>query len=186
MEPHAGNLDRYRMQRTATLAQEVLERAKTRKLNWPLPALQRRTFQEVEDKDAFLAATFASVAEHMGHISAECERYYCCVPPFQFKEYEVAHIFRYHSNQASQNLLKAFQDEESKSGPIVEEPAYADIESSALIPRKNDSDSDPKDVYIDVSPGTYTIGVFSHEDTIKQTHLVKIQPGQTVNLTFDL
>ncbi|XP_042295660.1 A-kinase-interacting protein 1 isoform X2 [Sceloporus undulatus] len=174
----------YRLQRTATLAQEVLERAKTRKLNWPLPSrFQRRTFREGDDEDAYFAATFASVAEHMGHISAECENYYCCVPPFQFKECEIAHIFRYHSRQATEKLLKTFENEESKRDPIVEEPGCPDTESVALVPAKT---SDPKDIYVEVFPGTYRVSACLQEDTIKQTHLVKIKPGESVNLTFDL
>ncbi|XP_020645547.3 A-kinase-interacting protein 1 [Pogona vitticeps] len=174
----------FRMQRTATLAQEVLERAKTRKLNWPLPTdLQRRTLQEGFDEHDCLAAAFASVAEHMGRISAECESYYCSVSPFKFKEHEAAHIFRYHSKQASENLLKALKTEESEPGGGVEESGCPDTESSALIPAKT---SNVKDIYIEVAPGTYTVSASSHEDTIKQTHLVKIQPGQSVNLTFNL
>ncbi|XP_008105321.1 A-kinase-interacting protein 1 [Anolis carolinensis] len=203
----------HRMQRTATLAQEVLERAKSRKLNWPIPGqLQRRTFREGDGEDACFAAAFASVAEHMGHISAACENYYCCVSPLQFKECEVAHIFRYHSRQASENLLKAFENEESKHGPIVEEPGCPDTESSALVPAKTSDTkeskhdpiveepgcpdtepsalvpaktSDTKDIYVEVSPGTYSVSASLHEDGIKQTHLLKIKPGESVNLTFD-
>ncbi|XP_044281674.1 A-kinase-interacting protein 1 isoform X2 [Varanus komodoensis] len=183
MESRSLSVTRH-MQRTATLAREVLERAKTRKLHWPLPTeLQRRTFQEGASEDAHLAAAFASVAEHLSHISAECENYYCCVPPFQFKEHEVAHIFRYHSRQASENLLKAFKNEEYKTGPIVEEPGCPDTESSALVPVKN---AQLKDIYIEVSPGIYTVCASSCEDTVRQTHLVQIQPEESVNLTFDL
>lgn len=43
-----------------------------------------------------------------------------------------------------------------------------------------------QDIYIEVSPGTYTISASSGEDQIKQTHVVEIQPGQSVNLSFDL
>ncbi|XP_025025381.1 uncharacterized protein LOC103066641 isoform X3 [Python bivittatus] len=146
----------HRMQRTATLAQQVLERAKTRKLNWPLPPqLQRRTFRVKggTDEDASLDAAFASFAEHMGCISADCENYYCSMPPFQFEEHEVAHIFRYHSKEASENLLRAFENEE---------------------------------ICIKVSPGTYTISTSSYDDTIREAHLVNVQPGQSVNLTFHL
>ncbi|XP_053247711.1 A-kinase-interacting protein 1 isoform X2 [Podarcis raffonei] len=186
MESQEISLNRYRMQRTATLAQEVLERARTRKLNWPLPAtFERRAFQEGEDEDACLAAAFASVAEHMGHISAECENYYCCVPPFQFKEYEVAHIFRYHSRESSANLLKAFENEESKNVPIVEEPGCPDTDTAALIPAEN-AEHKIKDIYIEVSPGTYTVSASSYDNTVKQTHLVDVRSGESVNLTFDL
>ncbi|XP_066467419.1 A-kinase-interacting protein 1 [Tiliqua scincoides] len=135
MESRTISVNHHLMQRTATLAREVLERAKTRKLNWPLPSrFQSKTFREVGQEDACLEAAFASVAEHMGRISEECENYYCCVPPFQFKEYEVAHIFRYHSRQASENLLKAFRDEESKASPVVEQPRGTEREILTLLP----------------------------------------------------
>lgn len=41
------------------------------------------------------------------------QNYYCSVPPFQFEENEIEHIFRYHSREASKNLLRAFEDEVS-------------------------------------------------------------------------
>ncbi|XP_048341043.1 A-kinase-interacting protein 1 isoform X2 [Sphaerodactylus townsendi] len=182
MESRSISMNHHRMSRTATLAQEVLERAKKRKVIWPGPVgPQRRSFQGSDNEDVCLNAAFASVAEYMGHISEECEKYYCCVPPFQFKEYEVAHVFRYHGRLASESLLKAFEDEENKTCPIVEEPGCSDTE--ALVPAKT---SEQKDICIEVFPGTYTISVSSGEDQIKQTHVVGIQPGQSVNLSFDL
>ncbi|KAL8169872.1 UNVERIFIED_CONTAM: hypothetical protein K2H54_059058 [Gekko kuhli] len=137
--------------------------------------------QEGDDEDVYLNAAFASVAEHMDHISEECKKYYCCVPPFQFTDNEIAHVFRYHGQLASESLLKAFEDEENKTCPIVEEPGCSDTD--ALIPTKT---LERKDIYIEVSPGTYTISASSGEDQIKQTHVVEIQPGQSVNLSFDL
>ncbi|XP_054828342.1 A-kinase-interacting protein 1 [Eublepharis macularius] len=182
MESRAISVNHHLMQRTATLAQEVLERAKKRKVIWPLPSgFQRKAFQEGDNEDKYLNAAFASVAEHMGHISEECEKYYCCVPPFQFKEYEVAHVFRYHGRLASESLLKAFEDEENKMHPIVEELGCSN--SEALIPVKT---LEQKDIYIEVSPGTYTISASSAEDKIKQTHVIEVHPGQSINLSFDL
>ncbi|KAJ6666828.1 hypothetical protein lerEdw1_018830 [Lerista edwardsae] len=226
MESRTISLNPHLMQRTAMLAQEVLERAKTRKLNWPLPGkIQRKILQEKLPEDACLEAAFASVAEHMGHISEECENYYCCVPPFQFKEYEVAHIFRYHSREASENLLKAFRDEESKACPVGESKAGSIVElpgttnteiftlfpddsgellptetsnqevQSSLVPvgsehaaqgGRESSCALDQDICIEVSPGTYSVTASSYDDKIRQTHLVKIQPGERVNLTFDL
>nr|XP_056708096.1 A-kinase-interacting protein 1 [Euleptes europaea] len=178
MESRAISVNHHLMQRTATLAREVLERAKKRKVVWPGPAgFQRKSFQDNED--LCLNAAFASVAEHMGRISEECKKYYCCVPPFQFKEYEVAHVFRYHGREASESLLNAFEDEENKACPIVEESGCSDTE--ALIPAKT---SELKDISIEVSPGTYTVSVSSGDDQIKQTHMVEIQPGRSVNLSF--
>lgn len=43
-----------------------------------------------------------------------------------------------------------------------------------------------QDVFIEVSPGTYSVSASSPADKIKQTHVVKVQPGESVNLTFDL
>ncbi|XP_060117256.1 A-kinase-interacting protein 1 [Heteronotia binoei] len=182
MESRKISVNNRLMQRTATLAREVLERAKNRKVIWPGPAgLQRGAIPEGDNDAVCFNAVFASVAEHMGHISEECKKYYCCVPPFRFKDNEVAHVFRYHGQLASENLLKAFEDEENKTCPIVEEPGWFDTD--ALIPAKT---SEQKDIYIEVSPGTYSISASSGEDQIKQTHVVGIQPGQSVNLCFDL
>ncbi|XP_077177864.1 A-kinase-interacting protein 1 [Paroedura picta] len=182
MESRAISVNHHLMQRTATLAREVLERAKKRKVIWPGPGgLRRRTLQEGDNEDVCLNAAFASVAEHMGHISEECKKYYCCVSPFKLEDNEVAHVFRYHGKQASESLLKAFENEENRICPIVEEPGCSNTD--ALIPAKS---LGQKDIYIEVSPGTYTVTASSGEDQIKQTHVVEILSGQSVNLSFNL
>lgn len=42
-----------------------------------------------------------------------------------------------------------------------------------------------KDIYIEVSPGTYSITATS-EDMVKQTHVVDVSAGQSIDLTFVL
>lgn len=260
MESHTGSTNPRIVLRTATLAREVLERAKTRKMSWPLPSRFRiRRFQEGE-RDPCFEAAFASVGEHMGRVSERCEKYYSCSSPFQFKECEVAHILRYHSSQA-EDLLKAIKAEESKS-QNKEQPEDTNTEILTILPvdsaelHETSNQKDPslflttclpfqagfsasapalpasfhnldptglsasapelqasshdlvpspssviqvgcssaadpasghnQDVFIEVSPGTYSVSASSPADKIKQTHVVKVQPGESVNLTFDL
>ncbi|KAM3850929.1 A-kinase-interacting protein 1 [Vipera latastei] len=175
----------HRMQRTATLSQQVLERAKKRKLYWYLPSHhQSRTFRG--EAAVSLEAAFAAVAEHLACISAVCENYYCSVPPFQFEENEIEHIFRYHSREASKNLLRAFEDEEKKNAPtvekqnipvvekqnipVVEKPECHKTEPTALVPAQP---SVSEEILIEVSPGSYIINTSSYDDTIKEAHLAK-------------
>lgn len=42
-----------------------------------------------------------------------------------------------------------------------------------------------KDIYIEVSPGIYSITATS-EDMVKQTHVVDVSAGQSIDLTFVL
>lgn len=42
-----------------------------------------------------------------------------------------------------------------------------------------------KDIYIEVSPGTYSVTATS-EDMVQQTHVVDVNAGQSVDLTFVL
>ncbi|XP_070619727.1 A-kinase-interacting protein 1 [Erythrolamprus reginae] len=224
---HGLNVN-HRMQRTAALSQQVLERAKKRKLYWHLPPPhQIRTFQG--DDDVSLEVAFAAVVEHLACISAACERYYCSVPPFQFGENEIEHIFRYHSREASQKLLRAFEEQEKKNAPIVEKQnvpgmekqnvpgmekqnvpgmekqnvpgmekqnvpgmekpvchkteATALTEPTALIPAQP---SKSEEILIEVSPGSYVINTTSYDDTIKEAHLVNVEPGESINLVLHL
>ncbi|XP_013910689.1 PREDICTED: uncharacterized protein LOC106540176 [Thamnophis sirtalis] len=185
-----------RMQRTATLSQQVLERAKKRKLYWCLPSHhQSRTFRG--EADVSLEAAFAAVAEHLACISAVCENYYCSVPPFQFDENEIEHIFRYHSREASQNLLRTFEDEERKNAPVVEKqnvtrvkkPERHKTEATALTEPTALISAQPsvsEEILFEVSPGSYIINTTSYDDTIKEAHVVNVQPGESVNLVFHL
>ncbi|NXA44498.1 AKIP1 protein, partial [Nothocercus julius] len=95
------------------------------------------------------------------------QKYYSSVPACRCKEHEIRHICRYHSRQAGERGLEAAQEEVSAVSP-------------APMMRKAS-----KDIYIEVSPGTYSITATS-EDMVKQTHVVDVSAGQSVDLTFVL
>lgn len=42
-----------------------------------------------------------------------------------------------------------------------------------------------KDFYIEVSPGTYSVTAIS-EDMVEQTHVIDVNAGQTIDVTFVL
>ncbi|XP_030416273.1 A-kinase-interacting protein 1 isoform X3 [Gopherus evgoodei] len=149
---------------TAGLAQEVLERAKRRKVSWPEP---------VEEDSERLNAAFASVVEFMSRTTKECEKYYSYVPASRCQENEIKHICRYHSRQAAENLLQTLEQEKNETSP-VSNPA----ETLKQLARKAS-----KDLYIEVSPGTYSVTAAS-EDMVKQTYVVDVNAGQSIDLTF--
>ncbi|XP_065259922.1 A-kinase-interacting protein 1 isoform X1 [Emys orbicularis] len=153
-------------QRTAGLAQEVLERAKRRKVSWPEP---------VEEDSERLNAAFASVVEFMSRTTKECEKYYSYVPASRCQENEIKHICRYHSRRAAENLLQTLEQEKNETSP-VSNPA----ETPKQLARKAS-----KDLYIEVSPGTYSVTATS-EDMVKQTHMVDVNAGQSIDLTFSI
>ncbi|XP_035183539.1 A-kinase-interacting protein 1 [Oxyura jamaicensis] len=163
--------------RTAGLARAVLERARRRRRQEPeeereagsgLPPPQRGDPER-------LGAAFASLASLVGRAAAECEKYYRLVPAWRCKEHEVKHICRYHSRQAGE---KEFE-------PSKEEKNASTVESSRARTCHQRTRKASKDIYIEVSPGTYSITATS-EDMVKQTHVVDISAGQSIDLTFVL
>ncbi|POI32473.1 hypothetical protein CIB84_003777 [Bambusicola thoracicus] len=84
--------------------------------------------------------------------------YYSLVPACRRREHEVKHICRYHGRQA---------------GGEEPEPSLGRAKKAS------------KDIYIEVSPGIYSITATS-EDMEKQTHVVDVSAGQSIDLTFVL
>ncbi|XP_075784104.1 A-kinase-interacting protein 1 isoform X3 [Pelodiscus sinensis] len=153
-------------QRTAGLAQEVLERAKRRKVSWPEP---------VEEDSERLNVAFASIVEFMSQTTKECEKYYSHVPARRCQENEFKHVCRYHSTRAAENLLQTLQQEKNETSPM----------SNAAETPKQRARKASKDLYIEVSPGTYSVTATS-EDMAKQTHVVDVNAGQSIDLTFSI
>ncbi|XP_068541367.1 A-kinase-interacting protein 1 isoform X2 [Anas acuta] len=114
--------------------------------------------QRAREPPARLGAAFASLGALLQRAAAECEEYYRCVPAWSCNEHEVKHICRYHSRQAGEEELKPSKEETRKAS---------------------------RDIYIEVSPGTYSITATS-EDMVKQTHVVDVSAGQSIDLTFVL
>ncbi|XP_034625965.1 A-kinase-interacting protein 1 isoform X1 [Trachemys scripta elegans] len=135
------------------------------------PALHRDTEEDSER----LNAAFASVVEFMSRTTKECEKYYSYVPASRCQENEIKHICRYHSRQAAENLLQTLEQEKNETSPVS---------NPAEIPKQLARKAS-KDLYIEVSPGTYSVTATS-DDMVKQTHMVDVNAGQSIDLTFSI
>ncbi|NXJ15895.1 AKIP1 protein, partial [Odontophorus gujanensis] len=99
------------------------------------------------------------------------QKYYSLVPACRHRENEAKHICRYHGRQPAQELESS---EDQVSRKSVSSP-------SLTLKTKKAS----KDIYIEVSPGIYSITATS-EDMVKQTHVVDVSAGESIDLTFVL
>ncbi|NXW42375.1 AKIP1 protein, partial [Nyctiprogne leucopyga] len=100
-------------------------------------------------------------------VSVVVQKYYSFRAAGRCKEHEIKHICRYHGRQAGERELET--SEEEKLSP--------------LLPAKTRQVS--KDIYIEVSPGIYSVTATS-EDMVQQTHVVDVNAGQSIDLTFVL
>ncbi|NXW02417.1 AKIP1 protein, partial [Fregetta grallaria] len=91
-------------------------------------------------------------------VSIVVQKYYSFMAACRCKEHEIKHICRYHGRQAGERELESSEEETSQAS---------------------------KDIYIEVSPGTYSVTATS-EDMVQQTHVVDVNAGQSVDLTFVL
>ncbi|NXK29324.1 AKIP1 protein, partial [Arenaria interpres] len=98
-------------------------------------------------------------------VSVVAQKYYSLTAACRCKEHEIKHICRYHGSQV-------IEVESSKEEVI--------LVFFTLKTRKAS-----KDIYIEVSPGTYSVTATS-EDMVQQTHVVAVSAGQSVDLTFVL
>ncbi|NWS65895.1 AKIP1 protein, partial [Crotophaga sulcirostris] len=102
------------------------------------------------------------------------QKYYSSVAACRCKEHEIKHICRYHGRQAGERKLEFSKEEVSRCNETF--PPF-------LLPPKTRKAS--KDIYIEVSPGTYSVTATS-EDMVQQTHVVDVNAGQSIDLTFVL
>ncbi|XP_010709227.1 A-kinase-interacting protein 1 [Meleagris gallopavo] len=109
----------------------------------------------------------------MAQATRECEKYYSLVPDYRCGENEVKHICRYHGRHEGE--LESAEDQKSA----------ASAASSQARPCQQRTKKASKDIYIEVSPGIYSITATS-EDMVKQTHVVDVSAGQSIDLTFVL
>uniref|UniRef100_A0A8V0ZL76 A-kinase interacting protein 1 n=1 Tax=Gallus gallus TaxID=9031 RepID=A0A8V0ZL76_CHICK len=131
--------------------------------------------QDVEEDSERLSAAFASVMSFMAQATRECESYYSLVPACRRREHEVKHICRYHGRQAG--------GEEPE--PSLDRKSAASAAPSQAGTCQHRTKKASKDIYIEVSPGIYSITATS-EDMEKQTHVVDVSAGQSIDLTFVL
>ncbi|NXV82636.1 AKIP1 protein, partial [Atlantisia rogersi] len=102
------------------------------------------------------------------------QKYYSFMAASRCKDHEIKHICRYHSRQAGDREMESSEEEVSRWFFLFPPPP---------LPLKMRQASE--DIYIEVSPGTYSVTATS-EDMVQQTHVVDINAGQSIDLTFVL
>ncbi|XP_075019222.1 A-kinase-interacting protein 1 [Calonectris borealis] len=157
--------------RTAGLARAVLERARQRRRR---PAGRLPASAPEEDSER-LSAAFASIVNLMNQATKECEKYYSFMAACRCKEHEIKHICRYHGRQAGGRELESSEEERT-------EDFVAPSQAQTFQQRTRQAS---EDIYIEVSPGTYSVTATS-VDMVQQTHVVDVNAGQSVDLTFVL
>ncbi|XP_033824322.1 A-kinase-interacting protein 1 isoform X1 [Periophthalmus magnuspinnatus] len=184
------------LRRSLVLGLEVLERASKRRVDWTrirpmghsLNSAQRESREERHEETkqktpehrgqragVELTEAFSSLSGFMCQMSLLCQRYHVSLASLSHSEH--THVCRFHS---------------SSSAPLSSSaPASAPLYSSSHpMPRE--------DFYIEVRPGTYSITASDpesprhhlvspgNETPWQQTHLVSLNDGETVLLTFHL
>ncbi|OPJ73883.1 A-kinase-interacting protein 1 [Patagioenas fasciata monilis] len=133
-------------------------------------------FQRPSEEDSErLNAAFASIVNLMNEATKECEKYYSFVAACKCKEHEIKHLCRYHGKQAGEKELESSKEART-------EASVAPSRAQTCQQRTRQAS---KDIYIEVSPGTYSVTATS-EDMVEQTHVVDVNAGQSVDLTFVL
>ncbi|XP_063800129.1 A-kinase-interacting protein 1 isoform X2 [Pseudophryne corroboree] len=169
------------LRRTSQLGREVLERARRRDMGWwssyeneglPLGAQHGKKTPEEEERNMILEEAFCTLSHFMCRTTEQCERYHSCLPLREIDGHAKQHALRFHCRKSQPVALKT----DSRSW----DPRVCTMQSSvAASPQYG-----PCDVYIEVAPGTYSISGGSSNGQ-KQTHVVNITPGQSVDLTFN-
>ncbi|XP_068116440.1 A-kinase-interacting protein 1 isoform X4 [Hyperolius riggenbachi] len=98
------------------------------------------------------------------------ETYHSCIPPHMVDNQERQHIGRFHHRRPRLEMQRVESRLSSPSRPMGH---------SGVVK------TDPRDVYIEVAPGTYSISARSPHSPA-QTHIVNITPGQSVDVTFNI
>ncbi|XP_032919587.1 A-kinase-interacting protein 1 [Catharus ustulatus] len=109
----------------------------------------------------------------MRGVSKECENYYGAMAVTKCKENEIKHFCKYHGKSVERTMDST--EEERTEGAV--EPSRA--QTCRQSPKRP-----IKDFYIEVSPGIYSVTAIS-EDTA-QTHVIDVNAGQSIDLTFVL
>ncbi|NXU16090.1 AKIP1 protein, partial [Pardalotus punctatus] len=106
-------------------------------------------------------------------VSVAFQKYYGAMVTHKCKEHEIKHFCKYHGRKAERKV-------DSTAEEVNDQPVMHLFFSPLSKPRRPS-----KDFYIEVSPGVYSVTAAS-EDTKQQTHIVDVNAGQSVDLTFVL
>ncbi|NXP81912.1 AKIP1 protein, partial [Ramphastos sulfuratus] len=107
-------------------------------------------------------------------VSAFVQKYYSFMAACKYKEHEIKHICRYHGRQADERELAS--EEERTEASVVPSQGQTCQQHTRRA---------SQDIYIEVSPGTYSVTATS-ENMVQQTHVVDVSAGQSIDLTFVL
>ncbi|XP_043980869.1 A-kinase-interacting protein 1 [Gambusia affinis] len=153
------------LRRSSRLGLEVLERASRRDADLTgIRASQTSatSYQDAtEGTQSELRDAFANIATFMGETSHHCKRFYESGSSGELSAAERKHVSRFHTRPG---------------------PGQTTSTQPRRKPRFPQRD---EDFHIEVSPGSYSVSA-SFPDSQPQTHLVRIQPGESVVLTFNL
>lgn len=108
-------------------------------------------------------------------VSVVVQKYYSFMAACRCKEHEIKHICRYHGRQAGERELESSEEERT-------EDFVAPSQAQTFQQHTRQAS---EDIYIEVSPGTYSVTATS-VDMVQQTHVVDVNAGQSVDLTFVL
>ncbi|XP_029614119.1 A-kinase-interacting protein 1 [Salmo trutta] len=153
------------LRRSARIGLEVLERASRRSVDWSVSPSPNTTPTDGNARSEVLGNSahtslddaFETIAEFMAQTTYQCKNFY--MTETEPMENERTHVCRYHS--------------QSHQCP-----------GTSLQIRKH-ARSSPEEFHIEVSPGTYAITAGT-QDSQQQTRLVRINAGESMNLTFHL
>ncbi|XP_073515128.1 A-kinase-interacting protein 1 [Phyllobates terribilis] len=161
------------LRRMSALGREVLERARRRDVDWwsvriqsgHSPRIRQSAESPEEERPASLDEAFSTLSHFMRQMTERCERYHSCIPAPEMSRSEVQHVCRFHCRRRQR------------------EPGHPPPSSAADPLQSSGRTPDPRDFSIEVSPGTYRISA-SSPNYQKQSHLLHIPPGRSVDLTF--
>ncbi|NXR54639.1 AKIP1 protein, partial [Hippolais icterina] len=121
-------------------------------------------------------------------VSVAVQKYYGAMAANMCKENEIQHFCKYHGKSAERKIdsteeevSRYFGFDERLFLPLLWGICYPpDVCETHTHPRRPS-----KDFYIEVSPGTYSVTAIS-EDMVEQTHIVDVNAGQSIDVTFVL
>ncbi|OCT83590.1 A-kinase-interacting protein 1 isoform X1 [Xenopus laevis] len=160
------------LKRSAELGRELLERVRCREVGWSCSwegGPQEAELIEAAEEGATLEEAFAVMADFMRQTTQQCAMYHDCLANHRMSQQEVVHTCRFHGRKCIQTGSQRGVAQRTNA------PAFTPITTQER----------PRDIAIEVAPGTYSVSA-GLPRAQRQTHVVNICPGQSVDLTFSL
>ncbi|XP_074192065.1 A-kinase-interacting protein 1 isoform X2 [Rhinolophus sinicus] len=171
-----NGVDRRSLQRSARLGQEVLERAKRRAVDWHSLELPRGGVGFISRERPYREKRPAAGPQRL--LPAEREER----PPTLSASFRtMAEFMGYTSRQCGKYYSSVLEE----AGATHVYRYHRGKSELHLCPDVGTGQAEPMstDLYIEVHPGTYSVTVGA-DDLTKKTHVVAVDPGQSVDLVF--